>query len=103
MTRISTKSSVPSKLVNGVSNLLAKENDTKSGKGNDDDESLIPVDSDTEGHQHDDDFSYVIQSAPNTADSLATTRSIEDDLVLVDTQERIGKNNASANGKISKR
>ena len=59
----------------------------KSVENNDDDESLVPVGSDIEG-EHDDDSSYVIQSAPNTGDTFATSRSIDDDLVLVDAYER---------------
>jgi len=76
-----------------VEQLLLLDDDDDDDE--DDDESLVPADSDTEGQQ-DDDSSYVIQSAPNTANTLATTRSI-DDFVLVDTQERIGKNNVNAN------
>ena len=54
----------------------------------DDEESLVPVGSDIEWDQ-DGDSSYVIQSAPNTGDTFATTRSIDDDLVLVDTHEKL--------------
>jgi len=59
----------------------------------DDEESLIPVGSDTEWEQ-DDTSSYVIQSAPNTADTFATTRSIDDDMVLVDTHEHFSLKNS---------
>jgi len=64
----------------------------KSEKRNDDDESLVPVGSDIEGDQ-DDDSSYVIQSPPNTCETFATSRSIDDDLVLVDTHKRIVRKN----------
>jgi len=53
-----------------------------STKSCEDEESLIPVGSDGE---QEDDSSYVIQSAPNTDGTFATTRSVGDDLVLVDT------------------
>ena len=56
-------------------------------KTNDDDESLVPVGSDIED-EHDDD-SFVIQSPPNTGNTVATSRSIDDDIVLVDTHERM--------------
>jgi len=62
-----------------------------SDGSNKDDESLIRVDSDTEG-QHDDNSSYVIQSAPNSADTFTTTTSIDDDVVLVDTYEKVERN-----------
>jgi len=58
---------------------------------NRDDESLISLDSDTE-RQHDDNSSYVIQSAPNSVDTFTTTTSIDDDVVLVDTYETVGRN-----------
>lgn len=64
----------------------------KSEKCNYDDESLVPVGSEIEGDQ-DDDFSYVIQSAPNTCETFATSRSIDDGLVLVDTHERMVREN----------
>lgn len=57
-------------------------------KHNDDEESLVPVGSDTEGEQNDE-LSFVIPSAPNTGDTFATSRSIDDDLVLVDTHGRL--------------
>lgn len=53
-----------------------------------DEESLVPVGSDTEG-EHDDNLSFVIQSAPNTGDTIATSRSIDEDIVLVDTYENL--------------
>ena len=62
----------------------------KSAKNIDDSESLVPVGSDMEGDQ-DDDSSYVIQSAPNTGDTFATSKSIDDDLVLVDTHGRMAR------------
>ncbi|VEU37239.1 unnamed protein product [Pseudo-nitzschia multistriata] len=68
----------------------AKDEGVNDG-GNDgvnDGESLVPVESDVEG-QNDDDSSYVIQSAPNTGESFATTRSIDDDIIIVDTQEKL--------------
>ncbi len=64
-----------------------------ASKDIDDEESLIPVGSDTEWEQ-DDNSSYVIQSAPNTADTFATTRSIDDDMVLVDTHENFSLKNS---------
>lgn len=62
----------------------------KSAKNIEDSESLVPVGSDMEGEQ-DDDSSYVIQSAPNTGDTFATSKSIDDDLVLVDTHGRMAR------------
>ena len=58
-----------------------------SDGNNNDDESLIPADddSDIEGQRDDLSSSYVIQSAPNSANTFTTTRSIDDDVVLVDT------------------
>lgn len=61
---------------------------TKTSKHCDDDESLVPVGSDTESEQ-DDNLSFVIPSAPNTGDTCATSRSIDEDLVLVDTYEKL--------------
>ncbi len=61
--------------------------DTKTSNHGDE-ESLVAVGSDTECEQ-DDDSSFVIQSAPNTGDTFATSRSIDDDLVLVDTYENL--------------
>jgi hypothetical protein len=60
--------------------------------GNDDDESLIPVESDGEEEQ-DDASSFVIQSPPNTGNSFTTTTSIDGDIVLVDTQDRFKHRN----------
>lgn len=82
-------SNSPSKL-GGLVNFALKEKkiDLENTKGSGDDESLVPVESDVEG-QSDDDSSYVIQSAPNTGNSFATTRSIDDGLVMVDTQEKL--------------
>ena len=61
---------------------------SKATKHSDDDESLVPVGSETDGEQ-DDNLSFVIQSAPNTGDTFATSRSIDEDLVLVDTYEKL--------------
>lgn len=65
-----------------------------SNAGNDDD-SLVPVGSDAERERSDEDSSYVIQSAPNTADTIATTRSINDDIVLVETRAETRPNQSS--------
>lgn len=74
-------------LANFISCNPTKESVTmKRAENNDDDESLVPVASGIAG-EHDDDSSYVIQSAPNTGDTFATSRSIDDDLVLVDAHE----------------
>jgi len=66
---------------------IQEDNTMKSAKINYDDESLVPVGSDIEDEQDDD--SFVIQSPPNTGNTFATSRSIDDDIVLVDTHERM--------------
>lgn len=77
-----------SETANSFSCSPAKQNnDMQHTNSNDDDESLVPVGSDIEDEQ-DDDSSYVIQSAPNTGETFTTSRSIDDDIVLVDTHER---------------
>ena len=73
-----------------ISSSMDKKIKMKSAKNIDDSESLVPVGSDMEGDQ-DDDSSYVIQSAPNTGDTFATSKSIDDDLVLVDTHGRMAR------------
>jgi len=85
------KPSNETKVANISSCSPANDSVVKSTKTNDDDESLVPVGSDSEC-EHDDDYSYVIQSAPNTGDSFATSRSIGD-LVLVDTHEKLAREN----------
>lgn len=91
-----TKASSPNKTVNASGNdSFVKENDEMESarvvryvaNGNNDEESLVPVDSDTE-NQCDDSSSYVIQSPPNSADTFATTRSIDDGIVLVGTHSK---------------
>ena len=62
-----------------------ENNNANAFKHDGDEESLVPVGSDVEGEE-DDDSSFVIQSAPNTGDTFATSRSIDDDLVLVETK-----------------
>lgn len=92
-TKFELQSSSQTKPSNFVSCFPNNENaKLKSEKRNDDDESLVPVGSDIEGDQ-DDDSSYVIQSPPNTCETFATSRSIGDDLVLVDTHERMVRKN----------
>ncbi len=72
-------------MASSYDNFSHDENDeVKNSKHSNDEESLIPVGSDIEWEQ-DDNSSFVIQSAPNTGDTYATTRSIDDDLVLVET------------------
>lgn len=61
----------------------------KSPKNDTDDESLVPIGSDNDEGLHDDNSSYVIQSAPSTADTFATSRSVDNDIVLVDINERM--------------
>merc|ERR1711862_291233 len=83
------KASIPSVAVNEFNgNPFVKETDQMGSvqvvRRNNDEESLVPVESDTE-NQWDDSSSFVIQSAPNSADTFATTRSIDDDIVLVGT------------------
>jgi len=80
-----TKTEIQFSSENKVVNFI-RCSSTKENIKNDDDESLVPVGSDIEGEQNDD-SSYVIQSAPNTGDTFVTSRSIDDDLVLVDTHE----------------
>ena len=56
-----------------------------------DEESLVPASSDDADGSSDDDSSYVIQSAPNSDGTFATTRSIDDDTVLVDSRKDRGE------------
>mmetsp|Transcript_7001 Transcript_7001/g.17113 ORF Transcript_7001/g.17113 Transcript_7001/m.17113 type:complete len:382 (-) Transcript_7001:2460-3605(-) len=68
---------------------MQEHSEMKFIKTNDDDESLIPVGSDIEGELDDD--SFVIQSPPNTGNTFTTSVSIDDDIVLVDTYQRIAR------------
>lgn len=52
------------------------------GEDDDDDGSLVPVESVIDGP---DDSSYIIASAPNSLNTFATTRSVGDDIVMVNT------------------
>jgi len=95
LTETTTSSDRPSKLTNQVGMASSEERiDVTNTKGCDeddhdgDDSSLVPAGSDLE-EQSDDDSSYVFQSPPNTGESFATMRSVDDDLVLVDTQVKM--------------
>ena len=68
---------------------VQEDNGMKVAKTIFDDESLVPVESDIEVEQDDD--SFIIQSPPNTGNTFATSRSIDDDIVLVDTHVRIAR------------
>lgn len=70
--------------------LMEEDIKLKDARSDDDYESLVPVGSDIEGEEDDAD-SFVIQSPPNTGNTFATSRSIDDDLVLVDTHENLMK------------
>ena len=88
-TNTETKTCSETKLASSYDNFFHDENDeVKNSKHSEDGESLIPVGSEIEWEQ-DDSSSYVIQSAPNTGGTFATTRSIDDDLVLVDTHGKL--------------
>eukprot|EP00536_Pseudo-nitzschia_multiseries_P006763 jgi/Psemu1/304359/fgenesh1_kg.148_\ len=82
-------SNSPSKLTNQVGGIdLGNTEGCDDDDHDDDGSSLVPAGSDGEG-ENDDDSSYVIQSPPNTGESFATMRSIDDDLVLVDTGTQV--------------
>jgi hypothetical protein len=70
-----------------VDRLFISDGNNNNNNNNNDDESLIPADDDPdiEGQEDDLSSSYVIQSAPNSTNTFTTTRSIDDDVVLVDT------------------
>lgn len=78
------------KVAKSIINSSTNENiEDKIPKNDTDDESLVPVGSDNDEGLHDDNSSYVIQSAPSTADTFATSRSVDNDIVLVDINERM--------------
>jgi len=88
-TNTETQTCRETKVASSYDNFSHDENDeVKNSKHSNDEESLIPVGSDIEWEQ-DDNSSFVIQSAPNTGDTYATTRSIDDDLVLVETHGKL--------------
>jgi len=73
------------KLDRVVSSIVASDNVSVD----DDEESLVPAESLS---VQEDDSSYVIPSAPNSVNTFATTRSIGDDVVLVNaTHDTLGK------------